>query len=95
MHKGEIYVNNCNQPCRQAPMPRVTREAPVAGCTPCRESADTSCACKKALFPVNTAYAMAYVPFQQSGEAYSHERGLSRGTMFPCLDMPFLKGCCK
>ncbi|MBE6774095.1 MAG: spore coat associated protein CotJA [Ruminococcaceae bacterium] len=56
---------------------------------------DTDCACKKAPFPVNTALAMAYVPFQQNGEVYSCERALSRGTAFPCLDKPFLMGCCR
>ena len=46
-------------------------------------------------FPEQTPLGMAYVPFQQSGEVYTHERGLARGTMFPCLALPFLKGCCK
>lgn len=94
-NKGEINLNNCNQPFRPGPMPRMTRDAHTPGCATCHENTDTSCACPKAAFPMNTAYAMAYVPFQQSGEVYTHERGLARGTMFPCLDLPFLKGCCK
>lgn len=87
-------MNNCNQPCRPAPMPRATFEAYPTSCSAQRE-ADTSCGCTRGRFPVNTAYAMAYVPFQQSGEAYACDRALARGTVFPCLDMPFLKGCCK
>ena len=83
-------MNNCNQPCRPMPVQRISRDICV-----CHEEADTSCGCTKARFPVNTAYAMAYVPFQQSGEVYACDRALSRGTIFPCLDLPFLKGCCK
>ncbi len=46
-------------------------------------------------FPQNVALAMAYVPFQQFSEVYSCEKGLMQGTMFPCLDKPFLMGCSK
>ena len=46
-------------------------------------------------FPKNPALAMAYVPFQQFSEAYTCEKGLMQGTMFPCLDKPFLMGCSK
>ncbi len=34
--------------------------------------------------------AMAYVPKQSWGELYSADTGLSRGTIFPELDKPFL-----
>ena len=88
-------MNNCSQPYRSMPMQKIGRDAYTQGCTVCREEADTSCGCTKGRFPVNTAYAMAYVPFQQSGEVYSCDRALARGTIFPCLDLPFLKGCCK
>lgn len=88
-------MNNCTMPCRSAQMYTGSREARQSDCSACRESSDTSCACTKGRFPVNTAYAMAYVPFQQSGEVYACDRALTRGTIFPCLDLPFLKGCCK
>lgn len=88
-------MNNCNQPCRPVTMPANTFEARTTGCAVCRENTDTTCGCTKGRFPVNTAYAMAYVPFQQSAEVYACDRALSRGTVFPCLDLPFLKGCCK
>ncbi|WP_303765281.1 spore coat associated protein CotJA [Ruminococcus flavefaciens] len=43
-------------------------------------------------FPKNTPLAMAYVPFQQWGETYGDDEALSRGTLFPDLDLPFSKG---
>ena len=51
--------------------------------TPCDEKID----CNMENMPI----AMAYVPFQQSGEVYACDRALSRGTIFPCLDLPFLR----
>ena len=33
--------------------------------------------------------AMAYVPIQAWGDTYSPCRALSRGTLFPVLDLPF------
>ncbi|MBR2472605.1 MAG: spore coat associated protein CotJA [Clostridia bacterium] len=33
--------------------------------------------------------AMAYVPWQCWGETYDAARALSRGTIFPQLDLPF------
>ena len=47
-------------------------------------------------FPECTALAMAYVPFQgRADDAYTCDKALMRGTLFPCLDKPFLMGCCK
>lgn len=92
MLKGEIKVNNYNAPCRASAMRSVNG---VPACRKSNAQSDTSCACPKPGFPVNTACAMAYVPFQQSGEVYACDRALARGTAFPCLDLPFLKGCCK
>ena len=43
-------------------------------------------------FPDKTPLAMAYVPFQQWGEVYDDEDALSRGTLFPELDLPFKGG---
>jgi hypothetical protein len=34
--------------------------------------------------------AMSYVPVQFFDEVYEADVGLSRGTIFPCLDKPFL-----
>lgn len=43
-------------------------------------------------FPKNTPLAMAYVPFQQWGDTYDDDKALSRGTLFPDLDLPFSGG---
>ena len=40
--------------------------------------------------PSDTVVAMAYVPFQQLRSVYNAEDGLCNGTMFPCLNKPFL-----
>lgn len=56
------------------------------------------CECSSTLpeFPVCTALAMAYVPFQGIiTDSYSCDKALMRGTLFPCLDKPFMMGCCK
>lgn len=43
--------------------------------------------------PENTTVTMAYVPFQGSDEKmYSPEQAVEAGTLFPCLDKPFLRG---
>ena len=39
--------------------------------------------------PENPSEAMAYVPFQTTGNVYSAEQGMSEGTMFPELNKPF------
>lgn len=46
-------------------------------------------------FPECTPVAMAYVPFQEIKDLYDDCKALERGTVFPCLDKPFLGGCCK
>lgn len=45
-------------------------------------------------FPDKTPVAMAYVPYQQWCDVYTPEEGLSRGTIFPELDLPFSGGDC-
>ncbi len=45
-------------------------------------------------FPAMTPVGMAYVPFQLWSEPYDAATGLSRGTMFPQLDLPFAGGEC-
>ena len=39
--------------------------------------------------------AMAYVPWQKWKQTYSLEQGISRGTIFPELDLPFVMGRCR
>ncbi|MFA5658795.1 MAG: spore coat associated protein CotJA [Oscillospiraceae bacterium] len=41
-------------------------------------------------FPQYTPIAMAYVPFQQWERPYDDNVALSRGTIFPSLDKPFI-----
>lgn len=38
---------------------------------------------------------MGYVPWQQWQQTYSLDRGFSRGTIFPELDLPFVMGRCR
>ncbi len=52
---------------------------------------DIKC-CDRNPLPRNPVLAMAYVPFQQWSEVYTAEKGLCAGTIFPCLDLPFV-GC--
>ena len=40
------------------------------------------------------ALAMTYSPWQQWEAVYEPEVALCRGTIFPSLDKPFLKGAC-
>ncbi len=54
----------------------------------------------KGEFPRYTPIAMAYVPFQEWEKTYDEQAALSRGTIFPSLDKPFIgeeavKGECK
>lgn len=86
-------MNKYNNACSSSGMH--TAHCTANGQCTDRAQTDTFCACPKTCFPVNTAYAMAYVPFQQNAEVYACDKALSRGTIFPCLDLPFLKGCCK
>lgn len=44
------------------------------------------------MFAKNVPLAMAYVPWQQWGETYSDDEALSKGTLFPQLDLPFIGG---
>lgn len=42
--------------------------------------------------PDDAAVTMAYVPFQLDTCTYDVDIALSKGTLFPTLDKPFLKG---
>lgn len=39
--------------------------------------------------------AMAYVPWQKFGRTYELEKGFRMGTIFPELDMPFMRVRCR
>lgn len=41
-------------------------------------------------FPAETPLGMSYVPFQQWETPYDDAVALSRGTIFPNLDLPFI-----
>ncbi len=44
--------------------------------------------------PALAPLANPYVPWQPAGqEAYTAKTGLIRGTLFPCLDLPFMEMC--
>lgn len=61
-----------------------------------RMNSDMSCCdngCReRSMLPCNPALAMAYIPFQQWNDVYCAEKALSAGTVFPCLNLPFV-GC--
>ena len=43
-------------------------------------------------FPRDPVVAMAYIPYQNPKAVYTASCGLKKGTMFPCLNKPFLGG---
>lgn len=45
--------------------------------------------------PLQMMVGMGYVPWQKWGHTYPVEQGLTRGTIFPDLDFPFLMGRCR
>ena len=50
----------------------------------------TECPMPKSKFAPDMPLAMAYVPFQIWETPYDTETALSRGTIFPSLDKPFI-----
>lgn len=50
----------------------------------------SDCPMPDSIFPKQTPLAMAYIPFQKWETPYEPEVGLSRGTIFPSLDKPFI-----
>ena len=42
------------------------------------------------VLPEKMSLAMSYVPFQKWGRVYESDVALQRGTVFPCLDKPFI-----
>lgn len=51
---------------------------------------DDSCCTPSGKFPKETPVAMAYVPYQFWEKPYDEYAALSRGTIFPSLDKPFI-----
>ncbi len=49
-----------------------------------------NCPMPQGAFPKETPVGMAYVPFQKWEKPYDCDAGLSRGTIFPSLDKPFI-----
>ena len=50
-----------------------------------------NCCCNEGILPSCAPLAMAYVPMQQSIKPiYGNGEALSRGTLFPGLDLPFM-----
>ena len=43
----------------------------------------------RSAFPVDPAYAIAYVRWQELSQVYEPEEALKQGTLFPALDKPF------
>ncbi len=56
-----------------------------------KNNTNGSCTYKQGSLPSCAPLAAAYIPMQQSSEpAYSSGEALSRGTLFPGLDLPFM-----
>lgn len=50
----------------------------------------------KDIFQKDVPLAMAYVPMQMWNNTYDLDKALMVGTLFPCLDKPFMGRCaCK
>ena len=56
----------------------------------CMKKKHDDCPKPEGKFPKETPLAMAYVPFQQWEKPYDMDMALSRGTIFPSLDKPFI-----
>lgn len=54
------------------------------------ETGANECPMPMGAFPKETPVAMAYVPMQSWEKTYDVATGLSRGTIFPSLDKPFI-----
>ena len=55
-----------------------------------KDAAPDRCPVPDGMFPSEFSLAMAYVPFQQWETPYENDVALSRGTVFPALDKPFI-----
>ena len=51
---------------------------------------------RRDVFCEDVAIGMGYIPWQVWGDVYDLNKGLCAGTIFPCLDKPFMGRCvCK
>lgn len=76
--KGEIKLNNYSYayPVNRNPNVRTLVNDSIGG--------------KVTALPAEPKLAMAYVPFQTTLTTYDEMKGLKAGTLFPCLNLPFL-----
>lgn len=54
------------------------------------EDAAAPCPEPVSKFPASTPIGMMYVPYQKWETPYDDDLALTRGTIFPCLDLPFI-----
>lgn len=80
---------NCN-PCARNASAMPLMSTPPCGCNPCNCVDNTASLQNDPLRGL--AVGIGYVPWQQWECVYNVEEGLSRGTIFPSLDLPFY-GC--
>lgn len=59
-------------------------------CDLCAAGFEEGCPQPEGAFPKSTPIGMAYVPFQKWEKTYDVNIALSRGTIFPSLDKPFI-----
>lgn len=78
----EIICNNCPAQPGEEPLPLPTPELPGESCPEGGEEMNQECQ--------TPPLAMVYSEKQIWGPLYSVEEGLERGTIFPCLDKPFM-----
>ena len=82
-----------DMPCQQMPAQNRNSASPAErpSCSlrqPDRENTQRDCLS-------DMSVAMAYVPMQRWNQVYDMSRGLTRGTIFPELDLPFVMGRCR
>ena len=87
-NREKVYRKD-NIPCRKDDSPCRKDDTPCRkDDMPCRKD-DTPCSCK---MPLYKPLAIAYVPWQIFDELYDVKKSLCTGTVFPCLDKPFMAG---
>lgn len=75
---GTPYCGQPDRCTRQAPPARASQPGAAPGCGQHDTCLDN--------YPI----AMAYVPWQVFHDVYPLDRGFHTGTIFPCLDLPFM-----
>lgn len=97
-----VPLPSCGAVTPDCPVPLPSCEAVMPGgtmSTPCNTvmPSQARCDCPDTSVGGMEMYptGMGYVPWQQWQQTYSLERGFSRGTIFPELDLPFVMGRCR